>query len=88
MPAWCVVYFPTRSAPGPPLPVLGSLVNDNTLLRLARAIDADQAFDLLPILADALEDAGFTNAEHPHYLQSSDSHIRSCWAVDLVLEKS
>jgi hypothetical protein len=56
---------------------------------LASAIYAERAFDRMPILADALEEAGcdhpdvLTHCRDPHQL-----HARGCWVVDLVLNKS
>jgi hypothetical protein len=38
-------------------------------------------------LADALEDAGCTDAELLGHLRSPGPHVRGCWAVDLVLGK-
>ena len=40
----------------------------------------------LSILADALEDAGCTDAILAH-LRSPGPHVRGCWAVDLILGK-
>jgi hypothetical protein len=42
----------------------------------------------LALLADALEDAGCTDAELLAHLRSSGPHVRGCWAVDFVLGKS
>jgi hypothetical protein len=42
----------------------------------------------LAALADALEDAGCTDAELLGHLRGPGSHVRGCWAVDLVLGKS
>jgi hypothetical protein len=39
-------------------------------------------------LADALEDAGCTDAELLGHLRGPGPHVRGCWAVDLVLGKS
>jgi hypothetical protein len=55
---------------------------------LAKSIYADRAFDRLPLLADAVEDAGCTNAELLGHLRRPGPHVRGCWAVDLVLGKS
>jgi hypothetical protein len=41
----------------------------------------------LSLLADALEDAGCTDAELLGHLRSPGPHVRGCWAVDLVLGK-
>jgi hypothetical protein len=54
---------------------------------LAQSIYDDRAFDRLPILADALEDAGCDNADILNHCRSGGEHVRGCWAVDLVLEK-
>jgi hypothetical protein len=58
-----------------------------TVVSLATAIYDDRAFDRLPILADALEDAGCTNEEILNHCRQPGEHVRGCWAVDLVLGK-
>jgi hypothetical protein len=61
----------------------------STVVALAEGIYADRAFDRLPILADALQDAG---CDHPdllgHCRDPQLSHVRGCWAVDMVLAKT
>jgi hypothetical protein len=42
----------------------------------------------LALLADALEDAGCSNAEVLTHLRGPGPHVRGCWAVDAVLGKS
>jgi hypothetical protein len=54
---------------------------------LAESIYTDRAFDRLPILADALEDAGCDNAEILNHCRAGGVHVRGCWVVDLVLGK-
>ena len=54
---------------------------------LADGIQADQAFERLPILADALEDAGCSDADLLAHLREPGHHVRGCWALDLVLGK-
>jgi hypothetical protein len=56
--------------------------------KLAAAIYADRAFDRLPILGDALEDAGCTDADLLAHCRSREEHVRGCWAVDLLLGKT
>jgi hypothetical protein len=56
--------------------------------RLAQSIYDDRVFDRLPILADALEEAGCTNADILHHCRGPGPHVRGCWAVDLLLAKS
>ena len=58
-----------------------------TTAALAQAIYADRAFDRLPILADALEDAGCDNREILDHCRQPGEHVRGCWVVDLVLGK-
>jgi hypothetical protein len=41
----------------------------------------------LGVLADALEDAGCDNADVLHHLRGPGSHVRGCWAIDLLLGK-
>jgi hypothetical protein len=57
------------------------------VFRLAETIYGEQAFDRLPVLADALEDAGCANAELLGHLRGPGPHVRGCWALDLLLGK-
>jgi hypothetical protein len=61
--------------------------NNGTIPKLARAIGEEQAFDRLPILADALEDAGCTNRDILDHCRGPGPHIRGCWVVDLLAGK-
>jgi hypothetical protein len=61
---------------------------DGTLTHLAQAIYDDRAFDRLPILADALEEAGCADRGLLDHCRGPGPHVRGCWAVDLVLGKS
>ncbi|HEY7330949.1 MAG TPA: hypothetical protein VH592_25150 [Gemmataceae bacterium] len=58
-----------------------------TIPNLGQAIYDDRAFDRLPILADALEEAGCTNADVLAHCRQPWEHVRGCWAVDLLLGK-
>jgi hypothetical protein len=62
--------------------------NDGTVPRLAQAVYDERAFDRLPILADALEDAGCTDADILGHLRCPGPHARGCWALDLLLGRS
>ena len=69
---------------------LGSSVltwNGGTIPKLAAAIYEERAFDRLPVLADALEDAGCADAEVLGHCRGGGDHARGCWVVDLVLGK-
>ena len=57
------------------------------VVALATSIYAEKAFDRLPILADALQDAGCDNADVLDHCRSDGPHVRGCWVVDLLLGK-
>ncbi len=52
---------------------------------LASAIDATGYFDRLPILADALEEAGCTSENVLRHCREQDVHVRGCWVIDNLL---
>ena len=56
--------------------------------KVAGAVRADGRFSDLPVLADALEEAGCTDADLLSHLRGPGPHVRGCWAVDLLLGKS
>jgi hypothetical protein len=58
-----------------------------TVLALAAGVYDDHAFDRLPILADALEEAGCDNRDVLDHCRGPGPHARGCWVVDLVLGK-
>ena len=60
---------------------------DGTILKLAQAIYDDRAFDRLPVLADALEEAGCHDADILAHCRAPGPHVRGCWVVDLLLGK-
>jgi len=41
----------------------------------------------MPILADALQEAGCDDAAIIEHCQSKMKHVKGCWVVDLVLNK-
>jgi hypothetical protein len=55
---------------------------------LARGIYDERAFDRLPLLADALMDAGCDHEQVLGHCRSEGPHVRGCWVVDLVLGKA
>jgi len=59
----------------------------STVTALAQAIYEDRAFDRLPILADALEDAGCTDTDILAHCRAGGKHARGCWVVDLLLNR-
>jgi hypothetical protein len=56
-----------------------------TAVGLARAIYDEIAFDRLPILADALEEAGCDDEQVLRHCREDAVHARGCWVVDWVL---
>jgi len=60
--------------------------NDGLALKIARQLYEKRAFNELPILADALEEAGCTLAPLLEHLRDPKPHQRGCWALNLLLE--
>jgi hypothetical protein len=61
--------------------------HDGVVWKMARTIYNEYRFEDLPILADALEDAGCTESDLLVHCRSDGIHTRGCWAVDLLLGK-
>jgi hypothetical protein len=61
--------------------------NHGTIPGIARGIYDDQAFERLGVLADALEDAGCSDAVILDHCRKPGEHVRGCWLVDLILCK-
>lgn len=60
----------------------------STVLSLAQHIYDSRDFSPMPILADALQDAGCDNDDIlTHCRDANAPHVRGCWVVDLVLGK-
>jgi hypothetical protein len=47
----------------------------------------ERDFAGMPILADALEEAGCNNADILAHCREPGVHVRGCWVVDLLLAK-
>ena len=56
-------------------------------VELARGIYEDRAFDRMPMLADALMDAGCDADDILTHCRAEGPHVRGCWVVDLILGK-
>jgi hypothetical protein len=69
-----------------PVPCSASWRTD-TALTLARQMYESRDFGAMPILADALQDAGCGNADTLDHCRGPGPHVRGCWVVDLVLGK-
>jgi hypothetical protein len=59
----------------------------DTVLSLARQMYDLRDFSAMPILADALQDAGCDNDDVLDHCRGPGPHVRGCWVVDLVLGK-
>jgi hypothetical protein len=68
-------------------PQQARVASTNDAERVARAIYAGRIFADLPILADAIEDAGCADAGILGHLRGPGPHVRGCWALDLILGK-
>jgi hypothetical protein len=55
---------------------------------VARSMYDSRDFAAMPILADALEDAGCDSADVLAHCRGDGPHVRGCWVVDLVLGKN
>jgi hypothetical protein len=71
-----------RSVPIFPLTLTTSVT------KLAQAIYEERVWSRLPILGDALEEAGCDNQDVLSHCRSAEGHVRGCWVIDLVLGKS
>jgi hypothetical protein len=60
---------------------------DRNVPKLAQSIYVERAFERLPVLADALEEAGCEDANILTHCRSDGQHIRGCWVLDLLLGK-
>jgi hypothetical protein len=62
------------------------LTRDAALVpQLAGQIHAERRWSDMPVLGDALEDAGCTNDEILDHCHGPGPHTRGCWVLDLLL---
>jgi len=62
--------------------------NDGAARQLAFLIDREQAFEVMPILADALEEAGCCDERLLSHCREGGGHVRGCWVIDLLLDRA
>ena len=61
----------------------------STAVALAKQMYDARDFSAMPILADALQDAGCDNDDILNHCRDANGvHVRGCWIVDLVLGKA
>ena len=80
----CLVGNPFRPVSPPPA---WRTWRGGTVVRLAEQIYEGRRFGDLPVLADALEEAGCTDPDLLAHCRSAEEHARGCWVLDLVLGK-
>jgi hypothetical protein len=68
-------------------PVFSPSWRTDTAVALARQAYDSRDFSILPILADALEEAGSESEDILAHCRGPGPHVRGCWVVDLVLGK-
>jgi hypothetical protein len=61
---------------------------DGAIAKIAQSVYDDRRFSDLPILADALEDAGGTDRAVLEHCRAGGEHVRGCWVVDWLLGKT
>jgi hypothetical protein len=79
----CLFGNPFRARPDVDLAWLAW--GDGVVPRVAEAIYAGRRFEELPVLADALEEAGCANAELLEHLRGPGPHTLGCWPLDVWL---
>ena len=57
----------------------------STVIGIAESIDRHAQYHNMPILADALEDAGCDNPDILTHCRNALFHARGCWVLDLLL---
>jgi hypothetical protein len=60
----------------------------STVCDLAAHIYATREFGTMPILADALQDAGCDDEQILNHCRAEKSHARGCWVLDAILVKT
>lgn len=60
----------------------------STVLSLAQQMYDSRDFSVMPILADALQDAGCDNVEILNHCRGPGPHCRGCFVVDAILNKT
>jgi hypothetical protein len=82
----CILLRDIFGDPFQPVAIAPSWLTPRAL-KLALGIYEERAFDRMPILGDALEEAGCTDEAILDHCRQDREHVRGCWVVDLVLGK-
>jgi hypothetical protein len=62
--------------------------NDGTVGKIARVVYQERCFAEMPVLADALEEAGCADGDLLAHCRQSAEHFRGCWVLDLLLART
>jgi hypothetical protein len=84
----CAVLYDILGNPFVPVPIKHEWLeaDGGRVRQVAAGIYAGGDFEAMPVLADALQDAGCQDARLlDHCLQ--DGHYRGCWLLDVILGK-
>jgi hypothetical protein len=79
----CLFGNPFR--PLPPIESSWMAWNGATVRKMAEALYQERGWGDLPVLADALEDAGCTDADLLNHLRGPGPHARGCHVLDALL---
>jgi hypothetical protein len=84
------LYPAYREIAGPMVtPTFSRSWRTSTVLSLAQQMYESRDFGAMPILADALQDAGCDNEDILNHCRDTNAtHVRGCWVIDGVLGKN
>jgi hypothetical protein len=86
----CALIRDSFGNPYRPPPTIGPVWlawNDGMIPNMAQTMCASKRFRDLPILGDALEEAGCADEALLAHCHGPGPHVRGCWAVDAILAK-
>ena len=58
-----------------------------TVKAMAERVEEGQAFGLLPLLGDALEEAGCTSEDVLEHCRGAEPHVQNCWVIRMLLAR-
>jgi len=79
----CAGHWQPQEAVPPPAMFLPEWRTE-PVVALARGISETRDYSTMPVLADALEDAGCASSDILAHCRSGGPHVQSCWVVGLV----
>jgi hypothetical protein len=62
--------------------------NAGAVFRIAERIYEERRFEAMPVLGDALEEAGCVNGDILDHCRGPGPHVPGCWLLDLLLDKT